>query len=187
MFRYMQLKAVLVIGTVLIASVAIGSAAFTSGQVDRTATVSVVGDDAAATGLAPGGGTGSGVVQYDTNNQLTIDFAQMSTDASGVNAEANYTVGDSNAANETFAFNMTNNDGSAHDYSLSYAYDNKPSTNSSVTFTAYTYDSTNDAWTSAGSSFTLSAGETAYIVMEVDSTGAVPGDALSGTLSVTAT
>lgn len=191
--RDMQRKAVLVIGTVLIASVAMGSAAFTSGSVDRTATVSVVGDDAAATGLAPGGGTGSGVVQYDANNKLTIDFAQMSANADGVNGDAAYTVGDGNGDHEndtsTYAFNVTNNDDSAHTYSLSYSFSGSPPANSAVTFSVYDSNGNNIATASDSSSgsFDLAGSETAYIVVEVDSTDAVKGDSLSGDVTITAT
>lgn len=186
---YMQRKAVLVIGTVLVASVAMGSAAFTSGSVDRTATVDVVGDDQAFTGLQAGD---SVVVQQSDGGQLSIDFSQAAN-ADGINGDANYTIGDKTGdfENETgsYAFNITNNDGSAHDYTLSYAFTGSQSSSSSVTFTVY--DSTDTQIASASDSndgsFSLAAGETAYVVMEVDSTGATESNDLDGDVTITAT
>ena len=187
--RHMQRKAVLVIGTVLIASVAMGSAAFTSGSVDRAATVQVVGDDAAATGLAPGGGANSGVVQYDSNNQLSIDFSDISSNADGINGNANYTIGDHSSATSTYAFNVTNNDDVTRSYTLSYAFSGSPASNSSVTFTAY--NSTGSKLVTASNSgsgtFDLGSTETAYVVMEVNSTGTTRADSLSGDLTITVT
>jgi len=187
--RHMQRKAVLVIGTVLIASVAMGSAAFTSGSVDRTATVDVVGDDQAFTGLQAGD---SVVVQQSNGGQLSIDFSQASN-ANGINGDANYTIGDKTGDFEnstgSYAFNITNNDGSAHDYTLSYAFTGSQSSNSTVTFTVY--DSTDTQIASASDStdgsFSLAAGETAYVVMEVDSTGATKSNDLDGDVTITAT
>lgn len=180
----MQRNAVVIIGIAVIASLAIGTAAFTSGSVDRAATVNVVGDDAALTGLAPGD---SAMVQYDTNNQLVIDYGQA-TNADGVNANSSYTVGDGANANTTYAFNMTNNDDNGHDYTLGYAFDNGVPANSSVTFEVY--DSTGAKITEAtgatdSGSFPLASTETAYVVMTVDSTGADPTDDLSGELTIT--
>lgn len=182
----MQRKAVVVIGMVVIASVAIGSAAFTSGTVDRAATVDVVGDDAAVTGLAPGS---NGAVQYDSNSLLSIDFTQYAN-ANGVNANASYTVGDTANANQTYAFNMTNNGDNAHDYSLGYTFDGTPPTNSNVTFEVY--DDTGAKITEAtdasdSATFTLTSTETAYVVITVDSSGATSNDDLSGELTITAT
>ncbi|PSQ27277.1 hypothetical protein BRD03_07525 [Halobacteriales archaeon QS_9_68_17] len=166
-----------------------GSAAFTSGSVDRTATVDVVGDDQAFTGLQAGD---SVVVQQSDGGQLSIDFSQAAN-ADGINGDANYTIGDKTGdfENETgsYAFNITNNDGSAHDYTLSYAFTGSQSSSSSVTFTVY--DSTDTQIASASDSndgsFSLAAGETAYVVMEVDSTGATESNDLDGDVTITAT
>ena len=186
---YMQRKAVLVIGTVLIASVALGSAAFTSGSVDRTATVDVVSDDQAYTGLQAGD---SVIVSQSTGGQLSIDFSQAAN-ANGINGDANYTVGNKTGDFEnstgSYAFNITNNDGSAHDYTLSYAFTGSPSSSSTVTFTAYNSTDAQIATASDSSdgSFSLAAGETAYVVMEVNSTGATQSNDLTGDLTITAT
>lgn len=187
--RDMQRKAVLVIGTVLIASVAMGSAAFTSGSVDRTATVSVAGDDAAVTGLQAGS---SDLVYQNGSSQLTIDFSQSG--ANGINGNANYTIGNKTGDYENkssdYAFNITNNDANPHDYTLSYDFTGSPSSGSSVTFTAY--DSSDSqlgtvASDSSSGTFNLSSGQTAYIVMEVDSSGADSTNDLSGKMTITAT
>ncbi|WP_226479673.1 hypothetical protein [Natrinema amylolyticum] len=174
----MQFRTVIVVAALVVASVAVGSAAFTSGTVDRTANVNVVGDSAAVTGLAPGSAS---AVYTGTNGELQIDFSNY-TNAEGVNGNATYTIGDSNAANETYAFNVTNNDDVSHDYTLSYDYDNSVPTNSSVSFS--TYDNTGAGPTDP---ITLSAGETAYVVTTVNTTDATSANDLSGTLNITAT
>lgn len=182
----MRQRTLLILVAVLGASLVISSAAFSSATVDRSATMDVVGDDVALTGLAPGD---TSVVQYDTNNQLQIDFTQA-TNADGVNANANYTIGDTSNANETYAFNVTNNDDQAHDYTLSYAFDGTPDANSSVTFEVY--DDTGAKVTEAtdstdSSAVNLAAGETAYVVIVADSTDSTPADTLSGELTISAT
>lgn len=181
----MQLRVAVIVAAVIGASVLVGSAAFTSGTVERTTTVDVVGDGAALTGLAPGD---SGVVDYGSNDQLAIDFGQV-TNADGVNANATYTVGDDANANTTYAFNMTNNDDIDHSYTLSYVFDTAPASNSGVTFTVYDDTGTQIAEATDASdsnSFTLTSTETAYVVLTVDSTDSTTNDDLSGTLTISA-
>lgn len=181
----MRRNIVVLISVVAITSVVIGTAAFTSGSVDRAATVDVAGDDAALTGLAPGD---SSVVQYDGNNQLVIDYGQA-TNADGINANSTYTVGDGANANTTYAFNMTNNDDNAHDYTLGYEFDSGAAPgNSSVTYEVYDGSGTKlveATGTSDSNSFTLASTETAYVVMTVDSDGTDPTNDMSGQLTIT--
>ncbi|GAB3410535.1 hypothetical protein GCM10027435_01240 [Haloparvum alkalitolerans] len=167
--------AVLLIAVIGVSSVA-GTAAFTTGQVDRTATVQVAGDDAALTGLAPGA---SDLVYYDGNNELQIDFSQVTAD--GVNANSTYTVGDTGAANETYAFNVTNNHNTQYQYTFDYVFDNTNNAGN-VSFLLYDNTGTQVDTASPGStgSISLAAGEVGYVVIELD---AASTD-LSGTLSV---
>ena len=169
MQRNIALVALAVIGV----SALIGSAAFTTGSIDRTATIGVVGDDTSIVGLAPD--TDSTHVSYDGNNELRIDFTD-------VNADATYYLGDSSTANTTYAFTITNNDGKAHDFSLSYVYDDTTLTGSPVTFDLY-----NDQGASvSGGTATLQASEVAYVVVTIDTHGLTNGADLSGTLTVKA-
>lgn len=182
---FVERNIVALVSVVVIASVLIGTAAFTSGSVDRAATVNVVGDDAALTGLAPGD---SSVVQYDGNNQLVIDYGQA-TNADGINANSTYTVGDGANANTSYAFNITNNDNNAHDYTLGYDFDSGAAPgNSSVTYTVYDSSGTKlveATGTSDSNSFNLASTETAYVVMTVNADGTDPTDDLSGSLIIT--
>jgi hypothetical protein len=165
----MQRKTVLLVSVLVIASAVIGTAAFNSGEVNRSATVDVVGDDTALTGLAPGD---SSIVHYNANNKLLIDFTNLAN-AGGVNANSNYTVGDNSSPTTTYAFNVTNNDDSTHTYTLSYSFDTAPSSGD-VQF--HVYNSTGalqgTASSSSSTSIDLTAGETAYVVMDLDATGA---------------
>lgn len=165
----------LLIAVISISGVA-GTAAFTSGQVDRQATVQVAGDDAALTGLAPGA---TDLVYYDNSNELQIDFSQVTS--SGVNANSTYTLGDTTAANETYAFNVTNNHNSQYTYTFDYVFDNAAGGN--VSFILYDNAGTKVDTASPGNpgSITLTSTEVGYVVIELD---AVDAD-LSGTLSVT--
>lgn len=173
----MQFRTIIVVAALIVASVAVGSAAFTTGTVERSANVDVVGDSAAVTGLEPG----SSSAVYADGGELQIDFSNY-TNADGVNGNANYTIGDTGAANETYAFSITNNDDVSHEYSQSYDYDNGVPTNASVSFSAY--DNTGAGPTDP---ITLSSGETAYVVITVDTTDATTSDDLSGTLNISAT
>ncbi|PSP79538.1 hypothetical protein BRC81_04825 [Halobacteriales archaeon QS_1_68_20] len=169
------------VAVVVIASAVIGTAAFNSGQVDRSVTVDVVGDDAAVTGLSPGS---SSLVYYNANNKLTVDFSNVAN-ANGVNANSTYTVGDNSSATTDPAFQITNNDGATHTYTLSYSFATAPSSGD-VKFHVYnstgTYLGTVDSSTDV--SFDLTSGETAYVVMDLDAFGATVSDDLSGTFTV---
>jgi len=182
----METRTILVVAALIVASVAVGSAAFTSGEVERTASVQVVGDANAVTGLQPGS---TPVVTTSTGDQLQIDFSEYSN-AEGINGNATYTIGNHSAPNSTYAFNLTNNGDSEHDYKFEYNFTNTPPTDSSVTFTAYDESETEiaQATDSNPAQMTLPTTETAYVVIEVDSSSADANtDDLSGTLNITAT
>ncbi|MGZ0748545.1 hypothetical protein [Haloparvum sp. AD34] len=168
--------AFLLIAVISVSSVA-GTAAFTSGQVDRQATVQVAGDDAALTGLAPGA---TDLVYHDASNELQIDFSQVT--ASGVNANSTYTLGDKSAANETYAFNVTNNYNTQYKYTFDYAFDQNTN-GGNVSFILYdnTGAKVDTASPNSSGSITLTSGEVGYVVVELD---AVDAD-LSGKLTVT--
>ena len=171
----MQRNIALIAFAVIGVSALIGSAAFTSGTIDRAATIKVAGDDAAIVGLAPGN---SGQVSYDGNNELTIDFPN-------VNADANYTIGNGDSANTTYAFNITNNDATAHDISLSYAYNDAANiTGSPVTFDLY--DSQGVLVSGGTTSLDANGAEVAYVVITINTHGLTNGADLSGTLTVKA-
>lgn len=165
----------LLIAVISISGVA-GTAAFTSGQVDRQATVQVAGDDTALTGLEPGN---TSLVYHDTNNELQIDFDEVT--ATGVNANSSYTLGDKSNANTTYAFNVTNNFDTSYTYEFDYEFDSSNSGN--VSFILYDNQGGIVDTASTGSgpgSITLTSGEVGYVVIELD---AVEAD-LSGTLTV---
>lgn len=177
----MQRKTVLLAAVMVIASAVIGTAAFNSGQVDRAVTVDVVGDDAALTGLSPGPNS---IVHYDADNQLQINFANLAN-ANGVNANSTYTVGDGADPTNASAFNVSNNDDGSHTYTVSYAFDTAPSSGN-ISFDVYDSTGTLQGTADSGTdvSFSLAAGETAYVVIQMDAMGATVTDDLSGTLSI---
>lgn len=169
--------AILMVAIVGISGI-VGTAAFTSGEVTRQASVQVAGDDVAVTGLAPGN---SDIVRYDANNELQIDFGSVGGD--GVNRNSTYEIGDTGAANETYAFNVTNNDNSDHTYTFDYGFDSGAGSTGNVTFLLYddTGAKQGEASPSSSGSFTLTSSEVGYVVIQLD---AVDAD-LSGTMTIT--
>lgn len=77
---------------------AMGTGAFASVEATRTVNVDVVGDQAAYLGLSP---AGSPYAEYDSNNQLVLDFGPNGNGGQGVNADAVSTFDG--------VFQMTNN------------------------------------------------------------------------------
>jgi len=165
---------------------AFGASAFTSGYVDRTASVDVVADDVGLVGLTDGN---AGSLVDTSGDKLSIDFS--SAGGSGANADGYFELGDPNNGNETYAFNITNNDNSAHTLSLNYTLDTEDS-DSGANVTFEVYDSTDSQLLSAtdengeqsSSTDAVASGETVHAVVIVDTTGKTSSDDLSGTLRV---
>ncbi|QLC34831.1 hypothetical protein EFA46_011245 (plasmid) [Halarchaeum sp. CBA1220] len=183
----MRLKiAALALGIVVVAS-AVGASAFTTASVDRTSTMDVVADDAGLIALSPGNAS-TDLVRTGSDGQLTIDFAN--SDASGVNGDSTFSIGDGTTSPPTYAFNVTNNGASSHDFTLGYAMATDPDSNAdNLTFTVYDSTGTQVATATESSDtspFTVSAGETHYVTVSVDTTGVDNSSDLSGTVTVNA-
>lgn len=170
----------------LLASSLYGSSAFTTAYVDRSASIDVVKDSNGFIGLSDG--NSGGLVKMD-GDELTIDFT--SGGASGANVDAVFELGDPSNGNETYAFNITNNDDVAHTLSLNYTLDTDDAdTDKNVKFMVY--DSTNNKLLTAtdesgeasSSTDALSSAETVHTVVVVNTTSKSSSDDLSGTLRI---
>lgn len=180
----MRRTLVLVIAALLIA-VGVGASAFSTGYADRTATIDVVADPNGLIGFEDGN---SGDLVGISGDELTIDFSNGS--ATGANTDGYFEIGDPANGNVTSAFNITNNDDTAHTLELNYTLDTADS-NSNPNVTYEVYDSSNSqvltaSEESVGTSSTdaLAAGETVHVVIKVDTTDMTSSDDLSGDLRV---
>ncbi|MFB6120129.1 MAG: hypothetical protein ABEJ68_03320 [Halobacteriaceae archaeon] len=178
----------LVVGLlVLVSTVVFGASAFTSASVQRDASVNVVTDDA---GLIAIQDNTSGTLVSQTDTGLSINLANES--ASGVNADATFTFGDSSTPLEQHTFNVTNNAGQplalTFDYTLSGSASDGDS-DPNLTFDLYDASGNHlTTFSEESSSKTVSDvadGETVYVVVTVNTKGLTTSADLSGTLSVT--
>lgn len=180
----MRTKLFAVALAIVAVTAAFGASAYTTGTVDRTASVNVVSDNSGLIGLSDG--TTGDIVKTNGTGALTIDFTRNG--ATGVNSAANFEIGDTVSANTTAAFNITNNDGESHDFTLSYAQSVTDSdADANIQFKVY--DANNNllgttSENSAAPAFTVAAGATVHVVIVVDTHGLTSTDDLSGTLTV---
>ena len=176
--------AVVLVG-VLAASSFIGAAAFTTASAQRDVTVGIEADDTAIIGLQPGT---ADAASLNGDSQLVIE-PEGGTD--GLNQDATFAYGDdssASAAESSNAFRITNNDDASHDFTLGYSQSAGSGTVEYVvahdTDGDGTADSTKTVTSSASKTVTLGSGETAYVVVNIDtSTGTTN---IQGTFSIDA-
>jgi len=178
--------AILVVGF-LVASSFVGAAAFTNASVARDTTATVATDDAAIVGLNPGTADGA---ELNTNGELVV--YPEGADENGLNQNAVFEYGNdssASAAEGSHGFNITNNDNAAHDFTLSYS---QSAGNGTMTF-GVAYDSSNGSGnvdriktveSGTPQTITLQSGETAYVVVIVDTTTGTTD--IDGTFSIDA-
>jgi len=179
-------KMAIVSVALLLVLAAFGASALTSAYVDRTASIDVVSDDSGLVGLSDGN---SGSLVQVSGDQLQIDFS--ASGANGVNTDGQFELGDPANGNETYAFNITNNDDTAHTLSLNYTLDTDDSdSGANVTYEVYGSNNsqlltaTDENGEQSSATDALSSGETVHVVVIVDTTGKTSSDNLSGTLRV---
>lgn len=176
----------LAIGLVFaLVSATLGVGAFTSATVDRQSNVNVVTDDSGLVGLEDG--TSGPLIFQNTSGALGIDLSKAS--GSGANVHAHFEFGDPNDPTNSSAFNITNNDGEQHTFTLDYTDIASDDSDNEVDLKFEVYDSSGTKLNtltdeSSAKDVTLSAGETVYVVMIID-TEADKGADYSGTLSIT--
>lgn len=164
----------------------VGATAYTSFTADRTATMDVVSDDLGILVLEP---DPDATFVTQQNGEVTVDVTLGG--ASGVNVDSTLKLGDSSTPTSTFAFNVTNNDNTAHDLTFDYVLNSDDSDDTKANVKYKIYNSTGSLLktvTEESGSVTLSSvssGTTLYVVVEVDTTGLTTSDNLSGTLKIT--
>lgn len=171
---------------VLTSVVVFGSSAYTAATLDRSGNIDVVKDANGLIGLQPGS---SNQVVNDASGELVIDFAR--DDGSGVNTNANFTVGNQSAPTSTYAFTVSNNAGKDHDFDLSYDGFNTSDSDDNLQFRIYDdagafQTELNQSTTSA--TVTIPQSKTYYVVIIVNTGDGVgvltPSADLSGTFTV---
>lgn len=181
----MRNKTIVVIAVVLAVSTALGASAFTSATVDRSTNINVVSDSQGLIALQDG--TSGNLIREDSNGRLAIDFTQAS--ASGANSNAKFTFGDNSSGNTSYAFNMTNQAGQSHSFTLSYSVTGTDGDTGTENVKFEVYDSSNNhlGTVSESNSLTqsISAGQTVYVVLVVDTNGLTSTSDLSGTFTIT--
>lgn len=195
----MRQQTAIVLALLVAAVSVVGAASYTQATVDRDANINVEADSTALIGLSVGNGITGDSVTTGSDGELSLNL----DDGTGVNGNATFHYGadgtDTTRDRSNTAFNVTNNDDSSRQYSLSYSqWTASDGTNSNVQFDVYTYDSTaTTPWSQVGTvdeegstvSPTLAAGDKLYVFVTVDTTAGDLGstDDLSGTFTVKAT
>jgi hypothetical protein len=180
-------KKIIPIAVIVIALTAtLGVSAYTTGSLDRSSNVNVVSDDIGLIGLEDG--TSGSLVQQNSSGALTVDFTNAG--GSGVNTEAHFELGNPSDATNQSAFNITNNDGEAHDLTVKYTGADTGDGDANIQFQIHDSTGTQVATVSEDSTSatisSVSSGSTYYVVIVVDTHGVTTGEDLSGTLSVSA-
>lgn len=161
---------------------AVGASAFTSATVERQSTIDVQTDGSGLIGLEDG--TSGPLIYQNSTGALGIDLSNAS--GSGANVHANFEFGDPSDPTNSSAFNITNNDGEKHTFTLEYTdVQSTASDGTYLTFEVYDSSGSNIATIQGADSatFDLAAQETAYVVMIIDTKSDDTAD-YSGTLKV---
>lgn len=181
-----KIKVGVLVTTLILVSATLGATAYTTGSVSRTANANVVTDDAGLIALESG--TVGGIVQQNSSGALAIDFT--AGNAQGVNTEAHFELGNPTDANNSYAFNVTNLDAEAHTFSFSYSgVTNDSDADQNIQYQLYDSSGTSLGTVSEESDVTgqtITAGETVYVVMVIDTHGLNSTADLSGTLQISA-
>lgn len=151
----------------VVASIVVfGASAYTSATVDRSADMNVVSDANGLIGLQDGT---TSLVHQNASNELSIDFARHG--ATGVNTNANFTIGNLSAPTTTYAFTVSNNAGNSHTFNVSYDGFHSSGTSDNLRFRIYDSSGNfvqelNESATNADIS--VASSSTYYVVMVVN-------------------
>ena len=183
----MKAKLAILAIVVLVASATLGAMAYTTGSVSRSVSADVVTDDTGLISLQAGQ---SGLVYQKNSGALTVDFTNKAT-AGGVNVDAKFEIGDTANANSSYAFNVTNLDAESHDFTFDYSGTTNATTDTDPNIQFKVYDAAGNevgmaSEEGASGLVTISAGETVYVVVVVDTHGLDSTADLSGTLKISA-
>lgn len=179
----MSKRTLIAIALVVMTVSVVGAASYTSATVNRDATIAVEEDETAVIGLESGGVSGIS----DTGDQLTIDLGQ----GNGLNTAASFTYGDSADPQNTYAFSVTNNDGTGHEFSFDYAITgtDPDSSNANVQFEVFDDNGASVGTASEAGALTgvsIAPGTAYTVVVTVDTENVDSSESLSGTLTISA-
>jgi hypothetical protein len=160
----------------IVGATAIGSVAYTQATVERTITTEIAKDSNAIIGLSPG--TTSGVYEDASTGRLKIDLDEANS--AGLNSEGVFTYGDTTDPTTTYAFNITNNDTNDHNFTVSLK------NISGWNFKIFLFD---NGGTKIGEvrpdnavTYQISASNTIYAIIQIDTSGKTDADSISGTI-----
>lgn len=175
----MQRREYLLAAGGIVASTSIGAVAFTSASAERDVAIEISSDDNAIIGLSPG--TTNAVTLED--DVLEIDTSTETAD--GLNPDGTFMYGDADDPTTVYAFSITNNDPDERTFTLALN-DFTLGGTSELTLPVYETDETlsGDLTPSNDLEVTLSATDTVYVLMDVNTDGLADGDTMNGTLSI---
>jgi hypothetical protein len=169
----------------LLATSIVSASAFTTATVERDADVAVKIDSSAVIKIEPG--THSGISESSDVLQINLD---------DLNRDSDFDFGQPSTAESTYAFKITNNDGSkSHDFEAKYEMPSDPATGTAhVTFDVYNSNDNSQASFSEedfSSGFTpmgtFSDGETKYVLLSINTADMSTSNTYTGTLTIHAT
>ena len=166
----MMKKLIPVLAVLAAALIAVSTGAFTSIEAERSAVITVAGDDAALLALAPHSGPNGAYAAYNGAGALYLDFARVA--AAGVNVDATTYFAD--------VFTVTNNGTQPVSVTLTWEGDNAWA----VLFQA---EAAGPAVVVPTCTFDLAVGHTVSISFWIESEGLSMGDEILESITLTAT
>jgi hypothetical protein len=181
----MRFKLLIIGAAIAVVATTVGISGFTTATVERQAEINVTDDSGGLVALEPG--NESQIISE--GGELAINMSETSAD--GLNQDATFTFGDPNTPNQSkdaHAFEIRNQDDESHDIGLEYSIGADPSNAENVEFVVYDAANVKKFSVTEGGSGAISLGssESAYVIMNVDTTGVDESETLDGTLNVTA-
>jgi len=180
----MRFKLLIIGAAIAVVATTVGISGFTAATVERQAEINVTDDSGGLVALEPGN---EGQI-ISEGGELRISMSETSAD--GLNQDATFTFGDPTtpSQNEAHAFEIRNQDDESHDIGLEYSIGGDPSNAENVEFVVYDAANVKKFSVTEGGSGAISLGssESAYVIMNVDTTGVDESETLDGTLNVTA-
>jgi len=188
----MRTKLIAIALVVALVSTTFGVSAFTTANMSRTSNVDVVTDDKGLIALEDG--TEGSLISQNSTGALSINLANGSAD--GANVHAHFEFGDVDDPGNHSAFNITNQDTTAHSFTFNYTAsnaDDDTGDESDIEFRIFKESSlSSPAATVTGQTDpdgvtidNVGAGTTLHVVMVID-TEADKGEDLSGSLEISA-
>jgi len=187
-FSGMRTKLIAIALVVALVSTTFGVSAFTTANMSRTSNINVVADNNGLIALEDG--TDGSLISQNRTGALSIDLSNGS--AEGANVHAHFEFGDVDDPGNHSAFNITNQDTTAHSFTFNYTASNADD-DSDIEFRIFKESSLSspaatvtDQTEPGGVTIdNVGSGATLHVVMVIDTEDDMEED-LSGSLEISA-